>query len=152
MIWTIALIAAFVCVLVFAYLYHQAVTKALSQKDGEIDRLRRALSCHAAEVAAYRTVLASNAGGVGKRISECREIAEAIQRHSPDLYEREHGMVFWLSAMDEFLVALHSAYDPGGEGDLGQARLATSRDADIYRLVQSEAQSKRVSAVGMESL
>lgn len=91
--------------------------------------------------AKWREVLSEHAGGIGKRISECREIAKAIERHSPEMYQREHGLIFWLAAMDQFLVALLGGYDPSEPDHSMHTRMAAVNTSDIYSRVQAKNRS-----------
>lgn len=52
-------------------------------------------------------VLNSNVGGISKRISESVEIAETINRQSPELFRQCDGLAYWLHANDQFLNALY---------------------------------------------
>ncbi len=62
-------------------------------------------------------VLNTNVGGISKRISESAEIAETIQRHSPDLFKRCDGLAYWLHANDQFLVSLYAVAAEGIDRD-----------------------------------
>lgn len=53
-------------------------------------------------------VLNTHVGGISKRLSESAEIAEAIQRRSPELFKQCDGLAYWLHANDQFLNALYS--------------------------------------------
>lgn len=88
------------------------------------------------ELAQYRRILMSSAGGVGKRISECREITEAIQRYAPELFTMEEGLIYWLEATDQFLCNLYEVYRE--EPDPVQDHCATARSAAIYQSVHEQ--------------
>jgi len=76
---------------------------------------------------AYQDTLICTTGGVGKRISECREITEALSKHAPDVFKAEPGLIYWLGATDQFLVELNDSL-----GDPLQDRLAAIRSQAIY--------------------
>ncbi|MFZ5525929.1 MAG: hypothetical protein ACOZE7_04670 [Pseudomonadota bacterium] len=59
-------------------------------------------------------LLERSQGGVHKRISEVREVAEAIRLRHPELFKDEFGLTYWLSATDDFLCGLRDAAWPEG--------------------------------------
>lgn len=59
-------------------------------------------------------LLERSQGGVHKRISEVREITEAIRLRHPELFKDEFGLTYWLSATDDFLCELRDAAWPEG--------------------------------------
>lgn len=87
----------------------------------------------------YRRILNSSGGGIGKRISECREIAEAVSKRAPELFKTEPGLIYWLEATDQVLLALFEIdrewYGPN------QERCATSRSALIYQDIHDKSGS-----------
>ncbi len=80
--------------------------------------------------AIYDTLETSN-GGVGKRIAECREIAEAIFTQAPATFEQETGLIHWIQATDRFLVEL----DQLAPQNPIRAHVANSRSAEIYQRI-----------------
>jgi hypothetical protein len=92
-------------------------------------RERQALAAHRDELAAeldfikktiapmYSLISPNAEGGVLKRISEMREITEAIRKHQPELFQQEPGLIHWLSASDQFLCRLCDAAMPKGSNE-----------------------------------
>lgn len=76
-------------------------------------------------------VLSFKTGGVGKRISECREITEALFTHVPDVFEQEKGLIYWLHATDQFFTALDATMLPNDVRE----HCANSYSAEIYSQV-----------------
>ncbi|MGF6440196.1 hypothetical protein [Paraburkholderia youngii] len=60
-------------------------------------------------VSRVASVLDTNVGGIGKRVSESVEIAEALQKHAPEVFKANRGLAYWLHANDQFLHALYDA-------------------------------------------
>lgn len=145
MTWTtFALAAALGMVtlaLVFVWRSKMAMARELARRDQDMAgllQLMRDRDYLLATHAKWREVLSEHAGGIGKRISECREIAKAIERHSPDMYQREHGLIFWLAAMDQFLVALLGGYDPTERDHSMHTRMAEVNSSEIYKRIQEK--------------
>ena len=78
----------------------------------EMNKMRRYIS-------GVHYVLNTNVGGIGKRLSESAEIAEAIQLHAPDLFKQCEGLAYWLHANDQFLANLSES---AAEGIWGEKR------------------------------
>jgi len=72
-------------------------------------------------------------GGVGKRISECREITEALSNHAPTVFKAEPVLIYWLEATDQFLVELYEI-NRERNGPV-QDHCATARSALVYQAV-----------------
>lgn len=145
MTWTtFALAAALGMVtlaLVFVWRSKMTMARELARRDRDMAgllQLMRERDYQLASHAKLREVLSDHAGGIGKRISECREIAKAIERHSPEMYQREHGLIYWLAAMDQFLVALLGGYDPTEPDHPMHTRMAAVNTSDIYSRVQAK--------------
>lgn len=51
-----------------------------------------------------------SAGGLHKRIAECREMAHHVLSHAPDLFHQDHGLIGRFESMDEFLCELLEAF------------------------------------------
>jgi hypothetical protein len=85
-------------------------------------------------------VLDHYVGGVYKRIDEIREITESIQRHQPDLFLKELGLIHWLSASDQFLCQIRDVAMPEGQNswqDEQRQRFANSGRTDVvYKQVR----------------
>ena len=80
--------------------------------------------------ASLEAVLKNNTGGVGKRISETRQIAEAVFAHNPAIFAAAPGLIHWLKATDEFLVELMRSSHTDDEY---QRHVAGSQSAAIYQ-------------------
>lgn len=75
----------------------------------ELDFIKKAIE------PVYRQIGINAEGGcVFKRITEIREITEAIRKHGPELFQQEPGLIHWLKASDEFLCSLLDAAIPQG--------------------------------------
>lgn len=101
-------------------------------------RLARALeesTAQADAIGSYRQVLLKQAGGLGKRISECREITSELLHHNPELFSKEQGLVYWLDATDQFLCALHAVYCRHEGADPVMEHCASARSDTIYQRV-----------------
>lgn len=89
---------------------------------------------------AIQSALQDTSGGVHKRIDEIREVAEAILKHQPDLYQRVPGLLFWLRAEDEFLCAVRDQAFPAGcdsyHGEIREIYAFSPRKADIFQAIE----------------
>lgn len=103
--------------------------RSLRQANNHLDLLAEGNALDA--VIRYQRIMKSSAGGVGKRLSECREITESILRHSPELFTKEDGLLYWLEATDQFLSELYEVYreDP----DPVQDHCAAARSTAVYQ-------------------
>lgn len=97
------------------------------------DQLAQEISHHTVRTNAIRKALEAT-GGIGKRIAECREIAETLQQHAPAVFKKEPGLIYWIEATDQFLVELHAAAGSDPEHE----RVAKSRSGAIYHQVHAE--------------
>lgn len=86
------------------------------------------------------TVLQDTSGGIHKRIDEIREVAEAIAKHQPDLFERVPGLLIWLRAEDEFLCTVRDQAFPAGydsiHDELRELFSYSPRKADIFQTIE----------------
>lgn len=131
---TILCATLFVALLGMAYAYwlsSQSLHHAKKQLDLISGVNATSVAHYATTLGYYRHILNSSGGGIGKRISECREIAETVIRHAPELFKTEPSLIYWLEATDQVLVALFEIdrewYDPH------QERCAASKSALIYQ-------------------
>lgn len=58
-------------------------------------------------------IIERHGGGIEKRISEHQEILAAITTRQPALFNDEPGLKYWLSANNDFFIALKSAVSGG---------------------------------------
>lgn len=86
------------------------------------------------------TVLQDTSGGIHKRIDEIREVAEAIAKHQPDLFERVPGLLIWLRAEDEYLCTVRDQAFPAGydsiHDELRELFSYSPRKADIFQTIE----------------
>lgn len=101
-----------------------------------------ALNLAKQNLAAIHHVLERSAGGVGKRIAECREIAEAMFTYAPAIYEQRHGLVHLLQATDQFLVELDQLAPPCPT----RAKVANSYSSEIYKQIHRAVGTEEVRA------
>lgn len=87
-------------------------------------------------------VLERSAGGVGKRIAENREIAEALFTYAPAIYEERHGLVYLLQATDQFLVELFQLTPPCPT----RTKIASSYSSEIYNQIHRAVGTQAVRA------
>lgn len=92
----------------------------------ELEECRK--HCEAVDIVLHRTT-----GGIGARISEAREIAEAIFDQASSVFRREPGLLAWLEANDRFLVELMTA---AKIQDPFQQQGANRRTSKIYRRIR----------------
>ncbi len=78
-----------------------------SQKAWEMELMREKKAVEHS-LSGVLDVMRSNVGGIGKRISESAQIAEAIQSNAPELFKRCPSLAYWLHANDQFLVSLYA--------------------------------------------
>jgi len=128
------ILAALLAIAIFAlYRSHQRRESEHSTHREYCDQLAQEINHHKARTSAILEALKTT-GGIGKRIAECREIAETLQLHAPAVFKKEPGLIYWIEATDQFLVDLHAA----AGNDPEQGRVAKSRSGAIYHQVHAE--------------
>jgi len=113
----------------YAYLQERKAHRAAS--DWAVANCE-ALACAKEYMHALHSVLERKTGGVGKRISECREIAETLFAVAPAVYEEEPSLIHCLQATDEFLVEVDRLLP----ADDIRAHAANSRSPEIYKQIR----------------
>ncbi len=110
----------------------------LGQAESARSRLGRQVVDASGSLDDLTSVLRFSKGGVGRRILECRQVAQTIRQHAPVLFEIDKDLLHNLALMDEFLVDLHQRYQTVVEGDAHQMRIANAATADIYLEIQRD--------------
>lgn len=115
------------------YRSHQSLISERRSNREYCEQLAQEIAITKARTNAIRKALETT-GGIGKRIAECREIAETLQLHAPAVFNKEPGLIYWIEATDQFLVELHAA----AGSDQNHERVAKSRSGAIYHQVHAE--------------
>lgn len=132
---TLTTLAAVLLFGAVAYIAWRAMSGLLSRAqyaEESARQLARKLAEAKAQQQAQLDVIERHAGGIGKRISETREIAEAVFANNPAIFAAAPGLIYWLKASDDFLVELMRVSHSDTEF---QRHAAEARTAAIYQQV-----------------